>query len=206
MSGDMQSGNVVQMSVQLDAEGRVTDARFKAFGSGPVFGCAAFLCDWAKGKTLAELGDCATLDLLGRFEIHAWFQAKVSAPIDALLAVTKEAKLALGKMSPEEVEMEAAAKLAITPELFDEAAFAEQVERVADALPKVPSLDWARVGLRVAAAVMGHTGQDAPDPTTRSAAELLADVRHLDGGLRQDVATRVLDALSARATSSKGGA
>lgn len=201
-----QNGDVAKVTLAVDlSTGRVREARFKSFSGGQVIGCLSFLSDWAKGRSLDEVGACASLDLPTRFALSPLDHFCAALATDAFAAAAHEARQSLGRLSTTEREAAAAALLGGPPELFDEEGLVGRVESAAVRFASGPPLDWSRVALRVAAAIMGHEGE--PDPTTRTLEETLADVRYLDGGLRQDVAARAARVLGARATTtSKGGA
>lgn len=184
------SGDVARVTLAVDpSSSRVTAARFMTFGSGTVIGCLNFLSDWAEGKLLDEVFACGSLDLPTRFAVSPFERARAILATDAFAAAAHEARRSLGLLSPIERERAVAASLEGPAELFDEVAFAGRVEGVTKRFGSGP-LDWSRVALRVAAAFMGHRTEEETDPVSRTLEEILADVRYLDGGLRQDVAAR----------------
>jgi nitrogen fixation NifU-like protein len=47
-------GDVVKLQVQVNAEGVITDARFKTYGCGSAIASSAYVTELLKGKTLAQ--------------------------------------------------------------------------------------------------------------------------------------------------------
>ena len=47
-------GDVVKLQVQVDADGVITDARFKTYGCGSAIASSAYVTELLKGKTLGE--------------------------------------------------------------------------------------------------------------------------------------------------------
>ena len=53
--GTPASGEVMKLQIKVDAASeRITDVRFKAYGSGPAIAACSLLTEWVKGKTLEQ--------------------------------------------------------------------------------------------------------------------------------------------------------
>ena len=49
-------GDVLQLSIKVNNEGIIEDARFKTYGCGSAIASSSLITEWVKGKTLAEAG------------------------------------------------------------------------------------------------------------------------------------------------------
>jgi len=47
-------GDVMQLQIQVSADGIIEDARFKTFGCGSAIASSSLLTEWVKGKSLEE--------------------------------------------------------------------------------------------------------------------------------------------------------
>jgi nitrogen fixation NifU-like protein len=47
-------GDVIKLQIKVDAEGKISDAKFKTFGCGAAIASSALITDWVQGKTLDE--------------------------------------------------------------------------------------------------------------------------------------------------------
>ncbi len=52
--GSPTCGDIMKLQIQVDADGRITDAKFKTFGRGAAIASASLATEWLKGKTLQE--------------------------------------------------------------------------------------------------------------------------------------------------------
>jgi nitrogen fixation protein NifU and related proteins len=52
--GSPTCGDIMKLQIQVDADGRITDAKFKTFGCGAAIASASLATEWLKGKTLQE--------------------------------------------------------------------------------------------------------------------------------------------------------
>ncbi|RWS21767.1 NifU N domain containing protein-like protein, partial [Leptotrombidium deliense] len=49
-------GDVMQLQIKVDENGKITDARFKTFGCGSAIASSSLATQWIKGKNLNEAG------------------------------------------------------------------------------------------------------------------------------------------------------
>ncbi|KAJ6656662.1 hypothetical protein lerEdw1_003549 [Lerista edwardsae] len=47
-------GDVMKLQIQVDENGKITDARFKTFGCGSAIASSSLATEWVKGKTVDE--------------------------------------------------------------------------------------------------------------------------------------------------------
>ncbi|XP_041078973.1 iron-sulfur cluster assembly scaffold protein IscU-like [Polyodon spathula] len=47
-------GDVMKLQIQVDEQGKITDARFKTFGCGSAIASSSLVTEWVKGKTVDE--------------------------------------------------------------------------------------------------------------------------------------------------------
>ncbi|RXM92039.1 Iron-sulfur cluster assembly enzyme ISCU, mitochondrial [Acipenser ruthenus] len=47
-------GDVMKLQIQVDEQGKITDARFKTFGCGSAIASSSLATEWVKGKTVDE--------------------------------------------------------------------------------------------------------------------------------------------------------
>ena len=47
-------GDVLKLQIQVDEQGVITDAKFKAFGCGSAIASSSLVSEWVKGKNLNE--------------------------------------------------------------------------------------------------------------------------------------------------------
>lgn len=59
-AGSVHHGAVVRLDLKCGAEGRISEARFKAWGCAGTIACASLVAEWAAGRTLDE---ARTLDV-----------------------------------------------------------------------------------------------------------------------------------------------
>lgn len=52
--GEPVSGAILQLHLRVDAAGRITAARFRAYGCGWMVACGSLLTEWLEGQTLTE--------------------------------------------------------------------------------------------------------------------------------------------------------
>ena len=49
-------GDMMQMSIKVDDNGVITDAKFKTYGCGSAIASSSLITEWVKGKSLEEAG------------------------------------------------------------------------------------------------------------------------------------------------------
>ncbi len=47
-------GDVLKLQIQVDDDGNITDAKFKAFGCGSAIASSSLVSEWVKGKNINE--------------------------------------------------------------------------------------------------------------------------------------------------------
>jgi nitrogen fixation NifU-like protein len=47
-------GDVMRLQIQISADGRIQDAKFKTFGCGSAIASSSLVTEWVKGKTVDE--------------------------------------------------------------------------------------------------------------------------------------------------------
>lgn len=52
--GAPECGDVMQLQIKVDADGRIEDAKFKCFGCGSAIASSSLATEWLKGRTLDE--------------------------------------------------------------------------------------------------------------------------------------------------------
>ena len=52
--GAPECGDVMQLHIKVDANGRIEDAKFKCFGCGSAIASSSLATEWLKGKTIDE--------------------------------------------------------------------------------------------------------------------------------------------------------
>jgi nitrogen fixation NifU-like protein len=52
--GAPECGDVMQLQIKVDDEGRIEDAKFKCFGCGSAIASSSLATEWIKGKTIDE--------------------------------------------------------------------------------------------------------------------------------------------------------
>lgn len=52
--GSPQCGDVMQLQIKINDEGRIVDAKFKTFGCGSAIASSSLATEWVRGRTLDE--------------------------------------------------------------------------------------------------------------------------------------------------------
>ncbi|XP_053136386.1 iron-sulfur cluster assembly enzyme ISCU [Hemicordylus capensis] len=94
-------GDVMKLQVEVDEEGKITDARFKTFGCGSAIASSSLATEWVKGKTVDEALKIKNTDIakelsLPPVKLHCSMLAE-----DAIKAALADYKLKQGPQSSE---------------------------------------------------------------------------------------------------------
>ena len=52
--GSPSCGDVIKLQIKVDDDGKISEAKFKAFGCGAAIASSSLITDWVQGKTLEE--------------------------------------------------------------------------------------------------------------------------------------------------------
>jgi len=55
--GAPECGDVLKLQIQVDAEGKITDAKFKTFGCGSAIAASSLATEWLKGRSIEQAGE-----------------------------------------------------------------------------------------------------------------------------------------------------
>lgn len=55
--GAPECGDVLKLQIQVDAEGKIVDAKFKTFGCGSAIAASSLATEWVKGQTVDKAGE-----------------------------------------------------------------------------------------------------------------------------------------------------
>ena len=55
--GSPTCGDVMKLQIEVDADGRIVDAKFKTFGCGAAIASSSLATEWLKGKHIDEVGE-----------------------------------------------------------------------------------------------------------------------------------------------------
>lgn len=89
-AGSEHHGALVRFALKTDAEGRIEDARFKAWGCPATIACASLVAEWARGRRMDEAAALDVRALVAPLELPV---ERLYAPLmveDALRAATGE--------------------------------------------------------------------------------------------------------------------
>ena len=64
MVGAPACGDVMRLQIQVNEDGVIEDARFKAYGCGSAIASSSLLTEWVKGKTLEEARQIKNTDIV----------------------------------------------------------------------------------------------------------------------------------------------
>ena len=56
-------GDVMKLQIQVDENGKITDAKFKTFGCGSAIASSSLATEWIKGKTVDAAGKIKNTDI-----------------------------------------------------------------------------------------------------------------------------------------------
>ncbi|MFW5659662.1 MAG: Fe-S cluster assembly scaffold IscU, partial [Bacteroidota bacterium] len=62
--GAPECGDVMRLQIQVDDEGKITDAKFKTFGCGSAIASSSVATEWMKGKTVDEAMSISNMDIV----------------------------------------------------------------------------------------------------------------------------------------------
>ena len=64
MVGAPECGDVMQLQIKVDDDGKIEDAKFKCFGCGSAIASSSLATEWLKGKTVDEGLDIKNTDIV----------------------------------------------------------------------------------------------------------------------------------------------
>lgn len=62
--GAPECGDVMQLQIEVDAEGRIADAKFKTFGCGSAIASSSLATEWLKGRTVDQATELRNTDIV----------------------------------------------------------------------------------------------------------------------------------------------
>ena len=62
--GAPECGDVMRLQIQVDDDGKITDAKFKTFGCGSAIASSSVATEWMKGKTVDEAMSISNMDIV----------------------------------------------------------------------------------------------------------------------------------------------
>ncbi|CAD5111209.1 DgyrCDS541 [Dimorphilus gyrociliatus] len=85
-------GDVMKLQIEVDANGKIVDAKFKTFGCGSAIASSSLATEWVKGKNINEAGEIKNSDIakelsLPPVKLHCSMLAE-----DAIKAALKDYK------------------------------------------------------------------------------------------------------------------
>tara|TARA_R110002110_G_scaffold114200_3_gene283184 strand:+ start:2460 stop:2864 length:405 start_codon:yes stop_codon:yes gene_type:complete len=97
-------GDVMKLQIQVGADGRIEDAKFKTFGCGSAIASSSLVTEWVKGKTVDEAEAIKNTEIaehlaLPPVKIHCSVLAE-----DAIKAAIKDYRTKAGQAKPEAAE------------------------------------------------------------------------------------------------------
>lgn len=69
-AGQAGTGGVLQMQVQVDESGIISDTRFRAYGCGATIAAGSYTSQWLQGKTLAQALQLSTQQLVTELQLQ----------------------------------------------------------------------------------------------------------------------------------------
>ncbi len=102
--GAPECGDVMKLQIQVDAEGRITDAKFKTYGCGSAIASSSLATEWLKGSTIEEAGQICNTQIVEELslppvKIHCSVLAE-----DAIKAAIKDYRSKKVMASPQPAE------------------------------------------------------------------------------------------------------
>jgi nitrogen fixation NifU-like protein len=103
MVGAPACGDVMQLSIQVNEDNIITDAKFKTYGCGSAIASSSLLTEWVKGKTVSEAQEIKNTDIANELalppvKIHCSVLAEDA--IKSAIADLKGKQESEGKWSP----------------------------------------------------------------------------------------------------------
>ncbi|MEQ8708514.1 MAG: Fe-S cluster assembly scaffold IscU [Rhodospirillales bacterium] len=97
-------GDVMKLQIQVGADGRIEDAKFKTFGCGSAIASSSLVTEWVKGKTVDEAEAIKNTEIaehlaLPPVKIHCSVLAE-----DAIKAAIKDYREKAGQAKPAAAE------------------------------------------------------------------------------------------------------
>ena len=94
-------GDVMKLQIQVGADGKIEDAKFKTFGCGSAIASSSLVTEWVKGKTVDEAEAIRNTEIaehlaLPPVKIHCSVLAE-----DAIKAAIKDYREKSGQTKPE---------------------------------------------------------------------------------------------------------
>lgn len=62
--GAPECGDVMRLQIQVDDDGKISDAKFKTFGCGSAIASSSVATEWMKGKTVDEAMSISNMDIV----------------------------------------------------------------------------------------------------------------------------------------------
>lgn len=103
MVGAPACGDVMQLSIKVNEDNIITDAKFKTYGCGSAIASSSLLTEWVKGKTVSEAQEIKNTDIANELalppvKIHCSVLAEDA--IKSAIADLKGKQESSGKWSP----------------------------------------------------------------------------------------------------------
>ena len=61
--GAPECGDVMKLQIEVDADGRIVDAKFKTFGCGSAIAASSLATEWIKGRTVDQATQLRNVDI-----------------------------------------------------------------------------------------------------------------------------------------------
>ena len=75
--GSPTCGDIMKLQIQVDDDGRITDAKFKTFGCGAAIASASLATEWLKGKTLQEAVEIKNVAIAKELDLPGLVQTTI---------------------------------------------------------------------------------------------------------------------------------
>jgi Fe-S cluster assembly scaffold IscU len=67
--GAPECGDVLKLQIQVDVEGRITEAKFKTFGCGSAIAASSLATEWLKGRNIDQAGEIKNTDIASELSL-----------------------------------------------------------------------------------------------------------------------------------------